>query len=638
MKTTGPSKLINNASRLVFRCFVIASTLDYPFTAGGEDAAHDDAAQPAATTTTGVEHPNCLLFLAESTIPNAGLGIFTGIDLRPGDAVAEADIIVPLQDWEWHAEADVDFWFLWRDYSWDLSEVGMESDVEDGSALVIGTGCMPNCNFALINAKEGKPEYGHSGLHRSRDPGAGGFTGFHDQRMHALRDVPAGGELFVSYGEHWFEDRVEEMGAVPFERSFKRVDKFLKRFKKLSLKYQTSDNPDFTKDLWDVVKARANYETKNANALPLSFEDMQTAQIIGSAETRLPYSVRTLEWLNEHARCMDNIRPGNSTIRQAGRGAFATRHIWKGGLVAPGPVLHIANKTALNLYGIREDGERDADNVVGKQLILNYCFGHKRSTVILCPYTSPSAYINHDGESPNARVVWATESTPNHNHDWLEEDVDFLKLKNKIGLSLNFVATRDIKPGEEVFIDYGPEWEEAWDKHVNGWSAPPDSEDYASATFLQKDMMMPLRTASEQKLKPYPDNVVFYCHYSYSPELSEFEGPWSWEDEWVHLPMTPCKIVSREAQGGDDEGNTYYYYTTVMLNEDELEELGDGGMIYMEYNIPSSENHILTNVPRWAIEIRDKLYAKDEFMSNAFRQEMMMPDDVFPETWKNIQE
>lgn len=195
--------------------------------------------------------------------------------------------------------------------------------------------------------------------------------------------------------------------------------------------------------------ARANYETQNAKALPLSFEDMQLAQTIGSAETRLPYSIRTLEWLEENARCMDNIRPGNSTVEQAGRGAFATRHIPNGGLVAPGPVLHVHDKAVLNLYGVGEYGDRDLNDVVGTQLILNYCFGHRESTVILCPYTSPSAYINHNGESPNAKVVWAAESTPNHNQKWLEEDVHFLKQMAMIGLSLNFVATRDILPGEE---------------------------------------------------------------------------------------------------------------------------------------------------------------------------------------------
>ena len=85
----------------------------------------------------------------------AGLGIFTGIDLQEGDAVAEPDIIVPFEDPAWHQGDDMDFWFLWNEYSWQSSEVGMNYDIEDGMALVIGTGCMPNCNFALINAEEG---------------------------------------------------------------------------------------------------------------------------------------------------------------------------------------------------------------------------------------------------------------------------------------------------------------------------------------------------------------------------------------------------------------------------------------------------------------------------------------------------
>ena len=218
---------------------------------------------------------------------------------------------------------------------------------------------------------------------------------------------------------------------------------------KMSLKYQKSDNPDFTRDLWDVIKASANFETKNSNALPLSFEDMQFAQMIGSAESRRPHHVRSLKWLNENGRCMDNIRPDKSTLQQAGRGAFATRFIRKGGLVAPGPVLHIPNRTAFYLYEDGEDGYRDTNKPVGMQLITNYCFGHKQSTVLLCPYTSPSANINHNGKSPNAKVVWSDESTPNHNPFWLDENVNFLKSREEIGLSIDFIATRDIQPGEE---------------------------------------------------------------------------------------------------------------------------------------------------------------------------------------------
>ena len=38
-------------------------------------------------------------------------------------------------------------------------------------------------------------------------------------------------------------------------------------------------------------------------------------------------SVRSLEWLQENGIWTDNIKPGNSTIPQAGRGAFASRNI-----------------------------------------------------------------------------------------------------------------------------------------------------------------------------------------------------------------------------------------------------------------------------------------------------------------------
>ena len=82
----------------------------------------------------------------------AGLGIFTGINLAPNEPIVEQDIVIPLEDWSWHAGDDTDYHFLWADYSWNIAEVGMNYDLVDGSALVIGTGCMPNCNFALINA------------------------------------------------------------------------------------------------------------------------------------------------------------------------------------------------------------------------------------------------------------------------------------------------------------------------------------------------------------------------------------------------------------------------------------------------------------------------------------------------------
>ena len=36
---------------------------------------------------------------------------------------------------------------------------------------------------------------------------------------------------------------------------------------------------------------------------------------------------------------------------------------------------------------------------------------------------------------------------------------------------MELVAIKDIKKGDEVFIDYGKEWEQAWNAHVKDWNA-----------------------------------------------------------------------------------------------------------------------------------------------------------------------
>ena len=451
---------------------------------------------------------------------------------------------------------------------------------------------------------------------------------------------------------------------MPFARNYDDVDVFLAKFRYLSLKHgrttatktgKDDDDGDggggagFSRDLWDVAMAFGWFGTRGANALPASHEDMLRAQRYGSSESRSPGSVRSPGWLDANGRCMDNVRPGNSTIAQAGRGAFATRLIPGGGLVAPGPLLHVPNRTALYYHapdgGGAGSGGRwsPASPPPGARLILNYCFGHGMSTVLLCPYTSPSAYINHGrGAAANVRVRWSDPSTPNHNAFWLEEDVDFLKGTEGVGLSIDFVATRDIRPGEEVFLDYGPEWEAAWEEHAGGWKPPPGSGGYVPASELGE----PLRTLAEQSSEPYPDNVVFYCHYGYHP--GDPVGSFRWEEEWMDLRLCPCQIVSRVARDADGD-EAAHYYDAIMLTTDQVDAdmIPTFMLIYHDENDdrllsprevipPPGEVHVLTDVPRRAIEVRDKVYAKDEFARGAFRHEMMMPDDVFPEAWKNI--
>ena len=37
-------------------------------------------------------------------------------------------------------------------------------------------------------------------------------------------------------------------------------------------------------------------------------------------------------------------------------------------------------------------------------------------------------------------------------------------------LVFDLVATRDIAAGEEIYLDYGQEWEDAWNQYAESWN------------------------------------------------------------------------------------------------------------------------------------------------------------------------
>lgn len=164
--------------------------------------------------------------------------------------------------------------------------------------------------------------------------------------------------------------------------------------------------------LKDVVQI---YDEKTANMLPETDEDLRQIAFHGIGWNTI--TKRTPEWVKDNGQCIDQLRAGKSTIEQAGRGAFAKYFIAKGGLVAPLPFLQILNKDELNMYKTKmHEGTNikyaDYDKLVGQQLILNYCFTHNESTLLLCP-VSLAALINHkstrsqNADGPNAHYRWS---------------------------------------------------------------------------------------------------------------------------------------------------------------------------------------------------------------------------------------
>lgn len=290
------------------------------------------------------------------------------------------------------------------------------------------------------------------------------------------------------YGESYFETRANKYGYIPiWDHHWDKADGLTGTFVGIIMRHESekkwgrhhaearSRHPEdvaetlvsseLAHDLWDImVHLPWNTKSRVMNALPQQVQDIPRILDVGTKLRDDLASRRDLGWLEENGKCMDNIRPDTSRIPQAGRGAFATRFIPEGGLVSPAPLIHIHDRSLLDMYFVgappetddedEQHGSERSEYPVHRQLMLNYCFGHNESTLLLCPYGMFSSFINHapSGEEPNARIVWSDYT---QNPEWLDQPIETFASIMSAGLAFDFVATRDILPGEEVTIDYG---------------------------------------------------------------------------------------------------------------------------------------------------------------------------------------
>lgn len=64
----------------------------------------------------------CGIYLAQSTIPGSGLGMFAGDHyFKKGDTVTEGDTVIPIVELKWNnlPLQSHDYKFLWNEYTWN---------------------------------------------------------------------------------------------------------------------------------------------------------------------------------------------------------------------------------------------------------------------------------------------------------------------------------------------------------------------------------------------------------------------------------------------------------------------------------------------------------------------------------------
>jgi len=276
-----------------------------------------------------------------------------------------------------------------------------------------------------------------------------------------------------------------------------------------------------------------------------------------------------------------------------------------------------------------------------QQLLLNYCFGHFNSSVLLLPYSNTVNLINHpENGVPNVRLRWSESS-----YRFFDKPLSVLQ-ESSSHLLLELVALRDIEEGEEVLLDYGEDWVSAWEKHVKDWEVDMSALTITTSQEMNQKHTI-LRTLTEQSDYPYPENIFTSCFYSYSqrsstvdPHLDSSKGGHQQQvmtDEWRYFKgiyetrnLRPCLILDRqeshlkEGEKSSDE----IYYTVRLMNHPGLAE---------NERIPRGVSYIVTKIPRRAVRFSDKLYTTDQHLENAFRHRMGL-GDLFPDQWMDLSE
>jgi hypothetical protein len=516
-----------------------------------------------------IANNDCAFYIAESSIEAGKLGLYSGIRIAPYKSVATWDAVLPIID------ANKNEYSPWHDLAQPVDSTTPFESAFLSHSMILGVGAVLACSDAFYNVVQiptssDTNTTGQSttkftaNVHRAHDPEAGAYSRSLTYRYVTTRSIRAG-EEFIR---------------------------------------------------------------------PCDEEEPSTSPVSGRRK------VMDLTFLHETGVCLqDSITVQPSTRPKAGRGAFAKHAITTNQVIGSSPVIHMdrsqveiveqqlydADDTILPLDSLREHGIKYTAERIGLQLLLNYCFGHSDSNVLLLPFAPGVNYINHSKEKANARIRWLPKKDQPGSGVFMKTQpaMELFSIPvNNETLTIEYVALTDIAEGDEIFLDYGDAWSNAWADHVSNWKPVDGAENYVySSDFVKMYGDKSIRTLDEQITNPYPPNLQTACifHLSDDDITADFI---EWSDEEHNDCLRPCHVLDREVSETDNE--TYYsVIVEPILNVEVPSQCGfipDDGLSVVD--IPSQKIHIV-----------DKQYASDLHLSNAFRHEIGLPDGFLPSVW-----
>jgi hypothetical protein len=111
------------------------------------------------------------------------------------------------------------------------------------------------------------------------------------------------------------------------------------------------------------------------------------------------------------------------------------------------------------------------------ELLINYCYAPDRngytSSLLLLPIAPGANAINHadrtKNQKPNVGIVWMDPKF--RPKEFFRGPTELLfgvseTVEDEAPLMVEYIAIRDIAAGEELLLDYGDAWQDAWDAHT----------------------------------------------------------------------------------------------------------------------------------------------------------------------------
>jgi hypothetical protein len=528
----------------------------------------------------------CGLVIAPSTISNAGLGIFTLKELLPDDLIGHGDMVIPMPSF-------LTVERTWDDYTWVGRVYQGELD-----AFVPGLQSLTNSHLALVNIHPHKPAA--KVFQDTVDS-----TPYHHLTTEATTQIPANSELFTVYGDHWFEGR-ERYQHLSTSQDYALAQT-------LAQKFDILDNhlaQDWPMELWEVVgDLLATWKRKPSllNILP-QYHDVQQVLQLGIRSLYQSQATKDREeLLSPAARCVDGLRPAPSQIHHLG--AFATRGYPEGTIITGSPLLQslqhhwnakaqIWDSFTKSYKSVNQTSGADDDYA----LMINYCWSHEQSSIVLCPYGIGISYINHS-RKPNVKIQWAPHGQLSQNDAYFQKTPIGLSKSPKGGLSLDYVALRDIQEGEELTVDYGRAWKQALRdfRHTRRNTKESNVEEYNTHQTVF------LKTEAEQLVSPYPTDLELKCH----PNIMKSTLPLVEDDMWkqiVERELLECHVLERQHLPVSDGSSQILYAVRVWYDGTWR---GRGG------------------IPRAYMKWVRK------HQPSVFRFPMQLPDAMVPEAWRD---